>query len=132
MRLDSGPQTFGGVRHALTGQSVIGDGEAATFLAKDVFMRHPKILHLDLGRIFGRTQGVHHTGDLKAGPISLDDEGGNTGTPRPASPRKDQPVIRPIGAANPQLGAVQDPMVIAITDRPGLDGPGRVTAARGF
>jgi hypothetical protein len=70
--------------------------------------------------------------DLESLPLGLDDEGRNTRTPRPAGAREDQAVIGPISPADPQLGAVQDPMIIAVANRAGLDRPRRVASARGL
>ena len=92
-------------------------------------MRDAQILQVNFCGVFGRAQRVHDTAHLKTRPGGFHNEAGD------ASPalvrtraRKDEAIVSAVRSANPQFGPVQHPL-IAVPDRPRLDGARRVAAA---
>ena len=67
---------------------------------------------------------MHHAPHLKSGSIGIDDEAGNPRTPFTGA-REDDSVAGPVGATDPELRAVEHPL-ITVAHRLGLNRAGRI------
>ena len=73
-------------------------------------------------------RSVHDTAHLKTRPGGFHNEADASPALVRTRARKDEAIVSAVRSANPQFGPVQHPL-IAVPDRPRLDGARRVAAA---